>query len=76
MIILVFQKKSGFGVFLVQQNKVENTLPDGLRPLVEGHIAYFGIFIFHFFEFCVLGNFSVFQKNQVLEDSWSTLLWY
>ena len=31
MIFSVFSKKSGFGVFFVQQNMVETTLPDGLE---------------------------------------------
>ena len=30
-IFSAFKKKSGFGVLFVQQNMVENTLPDGLE---------------------------------------------
>ena len=33
-----FSKKSGFGVFFVQQNMVETTLPDGLET--SGRRAY------------------------------------
>ena len=33
-----FSKKSGFGVFLVQQNMAETTLPDGLET--SGQRAY------------------------------------
>ena len=33
-----FRKKKGFGVFLVQQNMVETTLPDGLET--SGRRAY------------------------------------
>ena len=38
MIFLFFQKTSGFGVFFVQQNMVETTLPDGLE--ISGRMAY------------------------------------
>ena len=31
--------------FFALQNKVETTLPDGLRPLVKGRIANFGTFL-------------------------------
>ena len=59
-----FSKKSGFGVFLVQQN------------MVKGHIANLGIFL-DFFEFLRFNKKnSVFQTYWVLGYSWSTLLWY
>ena len=46
------------------------------RPLVNGRIANFGIFL-DVFEFSPFGwFFSVFQMNRVLGNSWSTLLWY
>ena len=45
----------GFGVFFVQQNMVETTLP-------EGRIANFGIFL-HVFEFCILDDFFHFSKK-------------
>ena len=46
------------------------------RPLVNGHIANFGIFL-DFFEFLGFGCFfPFFKKNWVFGYSWSTLMWY
>ena len=44
------------------QNMVEATLPNGLRPLVEGRIANFGIFL-DVFEFLHFGLFFLFFKK-------------
>ena len=57
-----FSKKSGFGVFFVQQNMVETMLPDGLETLVERFIANFVIFL-DVSEFCVFGDFFRFSKK-------------
>ena len=54
-----FSKKSGFGVFLVQQNMVETMLPDGLETSGQralGCIANFGIFL-DIFEILRFGRF-------------------
>ena len=66
MFFFRFSKKIGFGVFLVQQNMVKTTLPDGLET--SGQKAFL-IFVFWMI-------FSVFQKKWVLGYSLTTLLWY
>ena len=59
MIFSVFQKKSGFGVFLVHS---ETTLPDGLETSGRRRIANFGIFL-DIFEFLHSDDFFHFSKK-------------
>ena len=57
-----FSKKMGFGVFFVQQNMVETTLPKGLGPLVKGRIANFVLFL-DVSEFLRFGDCFRFSKK-------------
>ena len=61
--LFCFSKNSDFGVFLVQQNMVETTLPDGLETFGQKAYQKFWYISRRFWVFCVLDDFFRFSKK-------------